>query len=99
MSSTDYKRSSRYQAAYTSPNGADALADSLVSYWKLDGDGTDAMGTNDLTGVSTPAYATGHIFSQAYSNDGSARYFTVTLASAPAADSFTVAAWVYPTRS
>ena len=101
MSSTDYKRSSRYQAAYTSPNGGDDFATQLYSYWKLNESPDDAMNNIDLTEIGSPSYVTGLVFPKAIRlvdasgqylrNNTETSYSPVTVVSS---EVFTIHAWV-----
>ncbi len=75
--------------------GSGRLADGLVGYWKMDGDGLDSSGNNNHgTLVNGSTYVTGKN-SQALSVDGTDDYVTVPHNSAYNVTDFTVSLWTY----
>lgn len=79
-----------------------ALADNLVSYWKLDessGNAADSVGSNTLTNNNSTAYATGKINNGIDFESSSSNYLSITDAAQSGLDlgaNFTISLWYKP---
>ncbi len=65
-----------------------------ISYYKLEGDGSDAAGTSNLTLNNSPATAAGHS-GNALSFNGTNQFANTTVSVLDTSRSYTVSTWVY----
>ena len=93
---SQYPTDSEYPCAASE----DQFSEGLYSYWKFNGDLTDTQGNANLTGINSPGYGTGLVFSQAVDfEESSSQYARNTTAdlspgTVGADGVFTIHVWV-----
>jgi len=77
------------------------ISDGLISHYRLENNGNDEKGTNNMTAYNSPTYTTGQEGSYAISLDGTNQYIKDdTFTGFPAAGQpFSISAWVKPENS